>query len=183
MIWQNIYGCGIIYLSEQPEGECSHLSRWIIISNSRLDHTSEQDGYFLCAKFRIATIKLAVANNTMNSSYVLIIITSFCQISEKVRARPPAARTNILAYKIYYKYIRRATKKQSQSNWITDRQTRIAFITHFITCSPLPSLGEHPYTFLKAREKCSGFVYPTALAISPMDSVVSRRSSVAFDIR
>ena len=110
MIWQNIYGCGIIYLSEQPEGECSHLSRWIIISNSRLDHTSEQDGYFLCAKFRIAMIKLAVANNTMNSSYVLIIITSFCQISEKVRARPPAARTNILLYKIYYKYIKHATK-------------------------------------------------------------------------
>lgn len=61
-------------------------------------------------------IKLAVANNTMNSSYVLIIITSFCQISEKVRARPPAARTNILIYKIYYEYIKRATKKQPKSN-------------------------------------------------------------------
>ncbi len=47
-------------------------------------------------KFRIATMKSAVVKITINSSYVLIIINPFPQDSERVRARPPAARLNLL---------------------------------------------------------------------------------------
>lgn len=40
---------------------------------------SEQDGYFLFVKLRIATISSAIVKITMNSSYVLIMITSLHQ--------------------------------------------------------------------------------------------------------
>ena len=56
----------------------------------------EQDGYFLFFRFRIATTSDAKVSRIMNSSYVLIIITTFRRISERVRARPPAIRVNVL---------------------------------------------------------------------------------------
>ena len=65
------------------------------LQNSR-QLSQVQDGYFLFFKFRIATIKRAVVKAIINSSYVLIIINPFPQDSERVRARPPAARLNIL---------------------------------------------------------------------------------------
>lgn len=37
----------------------------------------EQDGYFLFFKFRIATIRSPIVKSTINSSYVLIIPTTF----------------------------------------------------------------------------------------------------------
>lgn len=57
---------------------------------------SEQDGYFLFFMFRIATIRRPAVSIIMNSSYVLIIINPFPQDSERVRARPPAARVSLL---------------------------------------------------------------------------------------
>ena len=50
-------------------------------------------------------------------------------------------------------------------------------------CSYLHFLGEIPYTFLKALEKCSWFGYPTAFPISPTDKLVSFKSSAAFVMR
>ena len=41
-------------------------------------------------------MKSAVVKITINSSYVLIIINPFPQDSKRVRARPPAARLNLL---------------------------------------------------------------------------------------
>ena len=58
----------------------------------------EQDGYFLCVRFRMATISKATLTIKLNSSYVLIIITAFRKVSEWVRARPPAPRVNILYF-------------------------------------------------------------------------------------
>ena len=61
-----------------------------------LTFTREQDGYFLCVRFRMATINKATLTIELNSSYVLIIITAFRKVSEWVRARPPAPRVSIL---------------------------------------------------------------------------------------
>ena len=89
----------IICLTGQPEGECKSPDPAKIynktIKNSRL-LCQEQDGYFLFFRFRIAIIKSPIVNITINSSYVLIIITTFRKTSDWVRARPPAARLNIL---------------------------------------------------------------------------------------
>ena len=56
----------------------------------------EQDGYFLFFKFRIATIRSPIVKSTINSSYVVIIPTTFRWVSDWVRARPPAPRLSIL---------------------------------------------------------------------------------------
>ena len=69
--------------------------RYIKLRNSRQLYQS-QDGYFLCVKFRIATISSVTVSITMNSSYVLIIITSSERYSDRVRACPPAPLVNIL---------------------------------------------------------------------------------------
>ena len=71
------------------------IRRNIKLRNSRLLCQS-QDGYFLFFRFRIATISSATVKTTMNSSYVLIIITSSERSSDRVRARPPAPLVSIL---------------------------------------------------------------------------------------
>ena len=58
--------------------------------------SQEQDGYFLCVKFRIATISKAVLTIKLSSSYVLIIITTFRKDSESGESTSPAARVNTL---------------------------------------------------------------------------------------
>ena len=52
--------------------------------------SQEQDGYFLCVKFRIDTISKAVLTIKLNSSYVLIIITTFRKDSESGESTSPS---------------------------------------------------------------------------------------------
>ncbi len=59
---------------------------------------NKSSSYFLCVRFRMATINKATLTIKLNSSYVLIIITAFRKVSEWVRARPPALRVSILYY-------------------------------------------------------------------------------------
>ena len=69
-------------LTREPEGECrSPDPAKIIQVKIAVSLAKEQDGYFLFFKFRIATIKSPMVKITMNSSYVLIIITTFCKMS------------------------------------------------------------------------------------------------------
>lgn len=58
----------------------------------------EQDGYFLFFRFRMATINKAMLTIRLNSSYVLIRHHSFPQDTDRVGARPPTARVNILCF-------------------------------------------------------------------------------------
>ena len=60
----------------------SHPSRRINfkLSEIAVHFSQEQDGYFLCVKFRIDTISKAVLTIKLSSSYVLIIITTFRRI-------------------------------------------------------------------------------------------------------
>ena len=60
----------------------SHPSRRISfkLSEIAVHFSQEQDGYFLCVKFRIDTISKAVLTIKLSSSYVLIIITTFRRI-------------------------------------------------------------------------------------------------------
>ena len=61
-----------------------HPTRRISFKLSEIDvhFSQEQDVYFLCVKFRIATISKAVLTIKLSSSYVLIIITTFRKDSE-----------------------------------------------------------------------------------------------------
>ena len=51
--------------------------------------SQEQDGYFLCVKFRIAKISIATLTIRLSSSYVLIIITTFRKDSESGESTSP----------------------------------------------------------------------------------------------
>ena len=77
----------IIYLTRQPTGRCtlpvpvkSYHEIAVLI------FLREQNGYFLWCRFRIATIRLAVARIIINSSYVLISISSFRSDSERIES-------------------------------------------------------------------------------------------------
>ena len=83
----------IIYLTGQPEGECRSPDPAKV--NTKLSEIAvpklwrEQDGYFLCVKFRIAIISKAVLTIKLSSSYVLIIITTFRKDSESGESTSP----------------------------------------------------------------------------------------------
>ena len=83
----------IMYLTGQPEGECRSPDPAKV--NTKLSEIAvpklwrEQDGYFLCVKFRIATISKAVLTIKLSSSYVLIIITTFRKDSESGESTSP----------------------------------------------------------------------------------------------
>ena len=99
--WYLTNKCGwhIIYLTRELEGECrspdpAKFHNWLRIAVPKL--WREQDGYFLFFRFRIATISKATLTIRLNSSYVLIIITTLRKVSDWVRARPPVPWVSIL---------------------------------------------------------------------------------------
>ena len=58
------------------------------LRNSCLLFSREQGGYFLCVRFRIATISMATPKMIWNSSYVLISIPSCARLRTGNRSRP-----------------------------------------------------------------------------------------------
>ena len=80
---------GIIYLTRQPGDRLSLsvLANYNNFSKSPIRPRSR--AAYLFFRFRIATIKLAVARITMNSSYVLISIILPVKTQDGWHARPP----------------------------------------------------------------------------------------------
>ena len=83
-------GWPIIYLTGQPVGERSSPDPAKVFNYEMAVYfCKEQDGYFLCVKFRTATISKAMLTIRLNSSYVLIIITAFRRNSESGESTSP----------------------------------------------------------------------------------------------
>lgn len=78
-LWlKNLHLWRIICLTGELEGECESPDPAKIIQvKIAVYFSQEQDGYFLFFRFRIATIRSPIVKSTINSSYVLIIPTTF----------------------------------------------------------------------------------------------------------
>lgn len=77
-------------ITRQPVGERSSPDPAKVFNYEMAVYfCKEQDGYFLCVKFRIDTISKAVLTIKLNSSYVLIIITTFRKDSESGESTSP----------------------------------------------------------------------------------------------
>ena len=77
-------------ITRQPVGERSSPDPAKVFNYEMAVYfCKEQDGYFLCVKFRTVTISKAMLTIRLNSSYVLIIITAFRRNSESGESTSP----------------------------------------------------------------------------------------------